>query len=832
MRLLLRFCGFVFAVGTIVFLVGIGAAAGLLWHFSKDLPDYSQLQDYEPPVMTRVHASDGALVAEYATQRRLYIPIQAVPKMVINAFLAAEDKNFYEHNGLDFIGIARAGRTYLENWGSGRRPQGASTITQQVAKNFLLTNELSFQRKIKEALLALKIERTYSKEKILELYLNEIYLGLGAYGIAAASLIYFDKSVHELTVPEAAYLAALPKAPSQLNPFRARERAIERRNYVVDQMEVTGVIKRAEAEKFKKEPLTVTPRPTGAHIFAAEYFAEEVRRWIYEKYGEKTLYEGGLSVRTTLDPKLQVVARKVMVDALIKFDQNQGYRGPVQKLALAGDWGPKLAEVKQLGDIAPWRLAVVLETSDQSARIGLYPSREPGGALSKERQTGLVQLDAVKWAKATEGPLRGRVPAKVSQVLEAGDVIYVEPIDKDANTWRLRQVPEISGALVAMDPTTGRVLAMVGGFSFDQSQFNRATQAMRQPGSSFKPFVYAAALDNGYTPSTVVMDSPIEIDQGPGQPPWRPENYSAGKYYGPQTLRFGIEHSRNVMTVRLAQDVGMPLISEYAKRFGVYDNLPTYLSFALGAGETTVLRMVSAYSMFDNGGKRIIPTFIDRIQDRYGRTVYKHDQRECRGCAGGDKWQNQSEPSLVDRREQVIDPMTAYQITSMMEGVVLRGTATVVKQVAKPVAGKTGTTNDEKDAWFVGFSPDIAVGVYLGYDKPRNMGRGATGGQLAAPIVTEFLKVALADKPAVPFRVPAGIKLIRIDAKTGLRVGPGASGGVILEAFKPGTAPPDSYSVIGYSEQQQEQQGYGQNPGYVGVSPEQDRAVRRGTGLW
>jgi penicillin-binding protein 1A len=832
MRLLLRFCGFVFAVGTIVFLVGVGAAAGLLWHFSKDLPDYSQLQDYEPPVMTRVHASDGSLVAEYATQRRLYIPIQAVPKMVINAFLAAEDKSFYEHNGLDFQGIMRAGVLYLQTYGSGRRPQGASTITQQVAKNFLLTNEVSLQRKIKEALLALKIERTYSKEKILELYLNEIYLGLGAYGIAAASLIYFDKSVHELTVPEAAYLAALPKAPSQLNPFRQRERAIERRNYVIDQMAITRVVKDAEAEKFKKEALTVTPRPTGAHIFAAEYFAEEVRRWIYEKYGEKTLYEGGLSVRTTLDPKLQVVARKVLVEGMIKFDERHGYRGPVQKLALAGDWGPKLAEVKQLGDIAPWRLAVVLESTDQSARVGLYPSREPGGSLSKERQTGIVPLDAVKWAKWTEGPLRGRVPAKVSQVLEVGDVVYVEPIDKDANTWRLRQMPEISGAIVAMDPTTGRVLAMVGGFSFDQSQFNRATQAMRQPGSSFKPFVYAAALDNGYTPSTVVMDSPIEIDQGPGQPPWRPENYSAGKYYGPQTLRFGIEHSRNVMTVRLAQDVGMPLISEYAKRFGVYDNLPTYLSYALGAGETTVLRMVSAYSMFDNGGKRIIPTFIDRIQDRYGRTVYKHDQRECRGCAGGDKWQNQPEPSLVDRREQVIDPMTAYQITSMMEGVVLRGTATVVKQVGKPVAGKTGTTNDEKDAWFVGFSPDVAVGVYLGYDKPRNMGRGSTGGQLAAPIVSEFLKVALADKSAVPFRVPAGIKLIRIDAKTGLRVGPGASGGVILEAFKPGTAPPDSYSVIGYSDQQQEPQGYNQNPGYVGVSPEQDRAVRRGTGLW
>jgi penicillin-binding protein 1A len=832
MRLLLRFCGFLFAAGTIVFLVGVGAAAGLLWHFSKDLPDYSQLQDYEPPVMTRVHATDGSLVAEYATQRRLYLPIQAIPKMVINAFLAAEDKNFYEHNGLDFQGIARAGFLYLQNFGSNRRPQGASTITQQVAKNFLLTNEVSFTRKIKEALLALKIERTYSKEKILELYLNEIYLGFSAYGVAAASLLYFDKSVHELTPAEAAYLAALPKAPSILHPFRARERAIERRNYVLDQMVITGEIKQAEADRWKKEPLAVTARPTGAHIFAAEYFAEEVRRWVYEKYGEKALYEGGLSVRTTLDPKLQVVARKALVDGLIKYDEAHGWRGPVTKLTIAGDWGPKLAEVKQLNDIAPWRLAVVLETGDQSARIGLYPAREPGGALVKERQVGIVPLDAVKWAKPVDGPQKGKVPAKVSQILEVGDVVYVDPLNKEQNTWRLRQVPEVSGAMVVMDPWTGRVQAMVGGFSYDQSQFNRATQAMRQPGSSFKPIVYATALDNGYTPASLVVDGPVEVDQGPGLPPWRPENYSAGKYSGPSTLRFGIEQSRNTMTVRLAQDIGMPLISEYARRFGVYDNLPTYLSYSLGAGETTVMRMVSAYSMFDNGGKRIVPTFIDRIQDRYGRTVYKHDQRECRGC-NANRWANQSEPIVVDKREQVIDPMTAYQITSIMEGVVQRGTATVLRQVGKPIAGKTGTTNDEKDAWFVGFSPDLAVGVYIGYDKPRHLGRGATGGQLAAPIVGEFLKVALADKPAVPFRVPAGIKLIRVDARTGTRVGPGGSesGRVILEAFKPGTAPPDSYSVVGYTDQEGRPVGGGGAPGGY-ISPDADRAVRGGSGLY
>jgi penicillin-binding protein 1A len=571
-----------------------------------------------------------------------------------------------------------------------------------------------------------------------------------------------------------------------------------------------------EGEKAKKEPLNVTMRPTGARIFAAEYFAEEVRREIYEKYGEKKLYEGGLSVRTTLDPKVQVMARKALTDGLVRFDEEKGYRGPITKIDISGDWGTKLAEVKSLADVAPWRLAVVLETSDQAARIGFQPGRDPGGAVLRDRQVGIVPLEGVKWAKSASGSDRRGI-TRVSQVLQPGDVVYVEPLGKDGNQFRLRQVPEVSGAMVVMDPWTGRVLALVGGFSFDQSQFDRATQALRQPGSAFKPFVYAAALDNGYTPSTVVLDAPVEIDQGAGLGVWRPENYE-GKFYGPQTLRFGIEHSRNVMTVRLAQDIGMPLIAEYAKRFGVYDSLPNYLSYALGAGETTVLRMTAAYSMFANGGKRITPTLIDRIQDRYGHTIYRHDQRECRGC-DADKWKNQPEPILVDRREQVLDPMTAYQITSMMEGVVQRGTATVVREVGKPVAGKTGTTNDEKDAWFIGFTPELAVGVYVGYDKPRHLGRGATGGHVAAPIVKDFLKMALADKPAVPFRVPPGIKLIRIDPKTGMRAGPGTER-AILEAFKPGTAPPDSSAIIGSD--------YG-GP-MTTVSPEADRAIRAGTG--
>jgi len=815
MRLVLRFFGFLFAAGTILFVVGVAAAAGLLWHYSKSLPDYSQLQDYEPAVMTRVHASDGSLLAEYAHERRLYTPIQAIPKLVTNAFVAAEDKNFYEHGGIDFSGIARAALLYVQQYGRGRRPQGASTITQQVAKNFLLNNEVSLARKVKEALLSMKIERAFSKEKILELYLNEIYLGMGAYGVAAASLLYFDKSVHELSVAEAAYLAALPKAPNNYHPFRQRERAMERRDYVIERMLEDHYITAQQAEQARKEPLKITQRPAGAHIFAAEYFAEEVRRYLSDNYSEKQLYEGGLSVRTTLDPKMQMLARKVLVEGFTHFDEQHGYRGPVAKIDIAGDWGLKLAEIKALSDIAPWRLAVVLESSDTAARIGLQPLREPSGAVSKAREIGTIPLDGMKWAKPATAPTRGKVPGKATPVLEPGSVVYVESLGKD-DQFRLRQIPEVSGALVAMDPQTGRVLAMVGGFSYEQSQFNRATQALRQPGSSFKPLVYATALDNGYTPSTVVLDAPLEIDTGTGI--WAPENYTK-KYYGPSTLRFGIEQSRNVMTVRLAQEVGMPLIGEYAKRFGVYDSLPPYLSFSLGAGETTLLKMVGAYSMFDNGGRKIQPTLIDRIQDRYGHTVYKHDTRECRGC-DAEKWANQTEPVLIDKRERVLDPMTAYQITSMMEGVVQRGTATVVKEVGKPIAGKTGTTNDEKDAWFIGFSPDLVVGVYLGYDKPRHLGKGATGGVLAAPIVRDFLKVALADKPAVPFRVPAGIKLIRIDPKTGMRASPGDQR-VILEAFKPGTAPPDNYSVVGVTDADGRP---------LGVSPEADRAVRAGTG--
>lgn len=804
--MMFRFFGFLFTTAVIV-AVALSAVVGFfIWKVSRDLPDYAVLREYEPPVMTRIHASDGQLVAEYANERRLYLPISSIPEGVIQAVLSAEDKNFYAHSGLDFQGIMRAVAVNLRNLGEGRRPVGASTITQQVAKNFLLSSDLTMERKVREALLAMRIERAFTKDEILELYLNDIYLGLGSYGVAAASLVYFDKSVHELSLAEMAYLAALPKAPNNYHPFRFPDRALERRNWVLDRMLENGFITEEEAAEAKAEPLDVTPRPTGSHIYAADYFAEEVRRSIYERYGEKALYEGGLSVRTTLDPELQELGRRVLVDGLVAYDQKQGWRGPVAQIELTGDWGKAVGAVEGLADVQPWRLGVVLQIDDGKATIGLQPQQSPSGEVSDARETGIVTVEDISWTRKRA----------VSQVLNVGDVAYFEPHPEQQGRWILRQPPEIEGALVAMDPHTGRVKALVGGFSYAESEFNRATQALRQPGSSFKPFIYAAALDNGYTPSSVVMDAPLTIPQGPGQEAWTPQNYS-GQFYGPSTLRRGIEKSRNVMTVRLARDMGMPLIAEYARQFGIYDNLAPHLAMSLGAGETTVLRMTAAYSILANGGKKVEPTLIDRIQDRYGRTIFKYDPRECQGCDG--EWNGQDEPELVDKRERVLDPYTAYQMTSMLEGVVQRGTATMISELGRPLAGKTGTTNEEKDAWFVGYSPDLTVGVYVGFDKPTPLGKGMTGGQLAAPIFKAFMAEALKDKPAVPFRVPEGIQLVRIDMNTGLRAS-GEGGGTILEAFKPGTAPPDSYSVIGYSD------NFGQAPGGGSAQPR----VTSGTG--
>jgi len=822
--IMLRLFGFLFTAGVIVFLAGSAVVAYVLWQLSQDLPDYEALANYEPKVMSRLHANDGRLIAEYAREERLYVPVETVPEMVISAFLSAEDKNFFEHGGIDLPAIGRAVVTNIRNYMNNRRLVGASTITQQVAKNFLLTSERSMERKVKEAMLAIRMERAFDKGKILELYLNEIYFGMGSYGIAAASLNYFGKELHELEVHEAAYLAALPKAPNNYHPFRDTERALGRRNWVIDQMLENGHITPEQAEAAEARPLEVNPRPFRGNVFAGEYFAEEVRRTLAARYGEEGLYGGGLSVRTTLDPELQVRARKALRQGLVAYDRRHGYRGPVDTIDPSGDWGATLAELDVLRDIEPWRMAVILEVTEDQAVAGLRPRRAREGGLEEARRTVTVPFEEIKWARpqVMKGEVRTRGPEvnAATDVLSVGDVVYLAPpqageedesaegeraevkviggfrVRPDAqDSWRLMQVPEVGGALTVMDPHTGRVLAHVGGFSFSRSQFDRGIQALRQPGSAFKPFVYVAALDNGYTPSSIVLDAPIAIEQPGEQGLWRPKNYG-DRFYGPSTLRLGIEKSRNLMTVRLAQDIGMPIIREYARRFGIYDDLMPVLSMALGAGETSLMRMVAGYSMLVNGGHKITPTMIDRIQNRYGETIWKHDLRECVGCQA-EAWLRQEEPELVDNRERVIDAMTAYQMVSILEGVVQDGTGFRAKEVGKPLAGKTGTTNDERDAWFVGFAPDLAAGVFVGFDTPQPMGRGETGGGVASPIFTDFMKMALEDKPAVPFRAPEGIKLIRVNAKTGLRAQSGDQK-VIMEAFKPGNEPPDPFSFVGY----------------------------------
>ncbi|RPI47006.1 MAG: penicillin-binding protein, partial [Hyphomicrobiaceae bacterium] len=647
---LLGFLGFGFASAVVMFLAAAAVAGFFFWKVSRDLPDYESLAKYEPPVMTRIHAHDGSLMAEYARERRIFVPINVVPKLVIAAFLSAEDKRFYEHGGLDFAGIGRALINNFQNWGK-KRPEGASTITQQVAKNFLLSSEQKLDRKLKEAILAIRIERAYSKDKILELYLNEIYLGIGSYGVAAAALNYFSKELSELSIEEAAYLAALPKAPNNYHPFRKTREATVRRNWIIDQMAEVGYISGEQAKAAKLKALTVNIRPFGTQIYAADYFAEEVRRRLMEMVGEDGLYgrsertgiadgsvNGGLSVRTTLDPKLQRTARKALIDGLVAFDREKGWRGAVQRIDIAGDWGTTLGGVEIPNDLTPWRLGVVLDAQRGKAVVGLRPGRQPDGSYVAEREAVEIPFEEMKWAKTTRG-----APRAVNDVLANGDVIWVAPKDaaNASGTWALMQIPEVGGAIVAMDPHTGRVHAVVGGFSFATSQFDRAVQAKRQPGSSFKPLVYAAAIDNGYKPTSIVLDAPIEIDQGPGKEVWQPKNYDGVNSYGPSTLRLGIEKSRNQMTVRLAQDMGMPLIVEYSKRFGVYDDLLPVLAMSLGSGETTLLRMVSAYAELANGGKQVHATLIDRIQDRWGRTIWRHDNRECTGCKV-EKWQGQA----------------------------------------------------------------------------------------------------------------------------------------------------------------------------------------------
>jgi penicillin-binding protein 1A len=788
---MIRLIGYFFGLGTMLFLAAAMVVSLYLDEVTRDLPDYEVLANYQPPVTTRVHADNGALIAEYAHERRLFLPIQAIPDRVKAAFLSAEDKNFYQHAGVDFQGLLRALAVNIQNVGSGRRPMGASTITQQVAKNFLLTADQTIDRKVKEAILAFRIEQAYSKDKILELYLNEIFFGLNSYGLASASLTYFDKPVTELTIAQAAYLAALPKGPANYHPFRKRDAAIERRNWVIDRMVENGYVSREDGETAKKEDLGVSATKNNSYLFASDYFASEVRRQLIEKYGKDALYEGGLSVRTSLDPAMQLYARKALQDGLIGYDQVRGFHGLVDKIEIGSDWGVPLSKINPLRDVPEWRLAVVLAADKSGVDIGIRPEVDAAGRIEETRKTGRIAAEDMRWAYRSAAGDRPTAKNPTG-VLNTGDVIYVQPLDGKDDAYRLRQTPKVQGGFVAMDPNTGRVLAMAGGFSFAQSEFNRATQAMRQPGSSFKPFVYAAALDNGYTPASVILDAPIEIVSG-GQV-WRPQNYGGGSA-GPSTLRLGIEKSRNLMTVRLANDMGMGIVAEYAERFGIYDKMNPVLAMSLGSGETTVLRMVSAYSVLANGGKQIKPTLIDRVQDRYGKTIFKHEERVCQTC-NARVWDSQNEPDVLDNREQVLDPMTAYQITSIMQGVILRGTAAGKIKLEGDVAGKTGTTNDEKDAWFVGYTPNLVAGVYMGFDDPKPMGRGGTGGSLSAPLFNEFMQAALKDHKPEKFIMPDGMKLIPVNRKTGMMAVEGDPE-TIVEAFKPGTGPADVYSVIG-----------------------------------
>jgi penicillin-binding protein 1A len=793
-RTVLTLFRFVFVCAVMLMIAVCWLVSVAIQRVDRDLPDYQQLAHYQPAIMTRVYAGDDRLMAELAAERRVFVPIEAIPERIIDAFLSAEDRNFYNHHGVDPASILRAAITDVGRLRENRRPVGASTITQQVAKNMLLSNEISIDRKIKEILLASRIEAALPKNRILELYLNEIYLGAGAYGVAAAALTYFDKSLDELSLGEAAFLAGLPKAPNRYNPVRSPASAKARRDWVLDRMVEDGRASREQAAEAQAPPLEIRHRQDTEQV-KAPYFAEEVRRELLASYGDKVLYGAGLSVHTSLDPRLQAAADKALRTGLIAYEHGHGgWRGAIARIDPKGDWASHLARVPvpAVATDLGWRLAMVIRSDADDVTIGFA-----NGA------SGRILFSAMRWARPrhNDGSF-GPYPRGPADVVKPGDVVMVEPISasspKGESTgagnasaaFTLCQVPEISGALVVMDPHTGRVLAISGGFSFATSQFDRATQAKRQPGSAIKPFVYLTALDHGFTPSTLVVDGPISLPQGPGLPMWTPENYAdlhhGPKYHGPTTLRVGLEKSLNAMTARLASMVGMEPIAETIERFGIMDHTPREYSMALGTGETTPLRLTTAYAMLANGGRRITPTLIDRVQDRNGATISRADQRPCPGCSSV-FWDEQPTPVLPDTRGQVADPGSAFQIVTMMEGVVQRGTGVAVKAVGKPIAGKTGTTNEFRDAWFVGFTPDLVAGVYIGYDDPDSLGDDETGGHIAAPVFRDFMMAALKDTPPKAFHTPPGIRLYRVSPATGLAAA--ASGQAIYEGYKPGTEP-------------------------------------------
>nr|WP_216671063.1 penicillin-binding protein 1A [Mangrovicoccus sp. HB161399] len=776
MRAFFSFFGAIFSFLTIGAVLGVLIIGAVFWMYGRDLPNHEQLAQYAPPTISRVYSSEGALIDEFAEERRLFAPSSEIPDLVKEAFISAEDKNFYYHKGYDPLGMVKAAIDAAH----GARLRGASTITQQVMKNFLLSSDRSAERKIKELILAARLEQTMSKDKILELYLNEIYLGQNSYGVAAAAQTYFNKKLSDLSPAEVAYLAALPQRPSTLHPVRDHDDAVARRNYVLREMHENSYISDGEYQVAVAEPL-LTVQGGDIPGFRQSlpprgYFTDEVRRQLSRDFGETQFFTGGLSVRSTLDPEMQTAAEEALRHGLEKYDRGFGiWRGTeatidADKLGDEATWRQALFEVpneQAPRDIEGWKPAVVLSVSGSQARIGIEGETD-------DPETQVLTADDVSWIS------KAKVPG---DVLSAGDVVLV---GKEKDGWSLRQVPLLQGAFMAMDVNTGRVLAMQGGFSYQDSVFNRATQATRQPGSSFKPFVYAAALDSGYTPATIVVDAPIEFPNGDGTM-WRPQNAS-NKYYGPTPLRTGIERSRNVMTVRLANEIGMPVVAQYAERFGVYDHMATHLANALGSEETTLFRMVSAYAMFANGGERVEPSLVDRVQDRFGRTTYRHDNRDCVDCEVAYVPPGTA-PRIVSNREQMMDPITAYQLTSMMRGVVERGTASRYVDLPVPIAGKTGTTNDAKDVWFIGFSSNIVAGCFMGYDNPRSIPHGSGGG-MCGPVFNEFMKDAIKKYGGGPFRVPPGGHFINIDRVTGAKLSADASGpGVVAEYFRDGVEP-------------------------------------------
>ncbi len=758
------FLSTIFFFGTIALVVVLS----FLLEISQTLPDIRQLGEYEPPVTTRLYAGNGELIKEYAAEKRFFTPINKVPDLVKNAFISAEDKNFYSHGGLDYVGLARAVLSNFKNFASGRRPQGASTITQQVAKNMLLTSELSYIRKIKEAFLAYRLEEAFTKDHILELYLNEIYLGNRAYGVAAASINYFGKPLKSLSIEEAAYLAALPKGPNNYHPIKRYDNAVARRNWVIQRLQEEGYITQTQSIEAQEKPLVVVDKEK-RFVEGGDYFSEEVRKEVQDKFGDSAINEGGLMIRTTINPKLQEIAYKTFTKNIEAYDRKHGYRGPIANFADIKDF---YKSKKPAGSSKNWQLAYVLNVTNSQADIELL-----------DKKQGVVLLKDIAWAKKTlKNQAWGATPSSATQVFKKGDVILVEAKTTSSDSYNLRQIPDVDGGLIALDPHTGKILALIGGYSFEKSEFNRAIQANRQTGSVFKPFVYLAALENGYSPNDLILDAPFVLDQGPGLPKWKPKNYSS-VFYGLTTLRQGVEKSRNLMTVRLAQALGMDKVADFAKKMGITKNMPHLLSMSLGSSDSKLIDMTTAYAMIVNGGKQIKPYFIEQVQDRYGKSIYKHDKRECVDCKAS-KFNNQDVPELNDLRQQVIDPLSAYQMTSILQGVAQRGTGARLKYIGKNIGGKTGTTNDSKDGWFIGFTPNLVVGVYVGFDEPRTLGKRETGASTGLPIFYDFMQEALKDVPNVPFRVPSGINFVRVNYNDG-RLASFSDEVVITEALKP-----------------------------------------------